>query len=272
MKRVLMCRPESFDVLYNINHWMNDQIGNVNKEKAIKQWYTLFNAISRIAIVNLIDDHKEVPDLVFTANAGLIHDDLAILSKFSTKERQPEEAVFHEWFSKKGYTVFQPSVSYEGEGDHLRDEFGRHWMGSGFRTRKEAAKEITNFLNVHINVLELVDPRWYHLDTCFCPLPGNRIMYYPGAFSEESQKLIRNSFDVIIEVSEEDGNLFCCNCVVIDKTLFLPNNNHASAMLSKQGFNTREFELSEFLKSGGAAKCLVLDCNYVSGEGSHVTL
>lgn len=258
MQHVLMCRPLHFDVTYDINPWMSGQIGNVDKLTAITQWYLLMDWISRVSVVKIIDGVKDLPDLVFTANAGFIHGKTAILSKFSKPERQPEEQVFAEWFKLNGFNVEQPQNDYEGEGDHLVDSNGRHWVGTGFRTSKLVKPELEKILGKEVNTLELIDPRWYHLDTCFCPLPNGEVMWYPKAFTKESQALIGKSFSKGIELFEEDALAFACNAVCIGKDIFLPANKDASGSLKKFGYITHEVDLSEFLKAGGAAKCLVL--------------
>ena len=262
MKNLLMCRPNHFEVIYDINHWMHDQAGHVDSDKANSQWYNLFDAVSRHCVIHLIDGVKNLPDLVFTANAGFVQGNNAILSKFATQERQPEESIFRQWFERKEFSVYQPTANYEGEGDHLVDNRGRHWMGSGFRTSPGAAAEIQPILKTTINTLELVDPRWYHLDTCFCPLPNHdAVMWYPGAFGQESQSKIRESFSNSIEISLSDALLFSCNCICIGNNLFMPTGSTVANKLRTLGYGVTEVELSEFLKAGGAAKCLVLHTN-----------
>lgn len=256
-----MCAPNHFDVIYDINPWMSDQIGKVNNFLAVQQWNNLLDELSKFTVVKVIDGVHLLPDLVFTANAGFIHNNTAVLSKFSKKERSPEEEHFRKWFLENGYTVFQPVNDYEGEGDHLTDMRGRHWVGSGFRTSELVKKELENVIGKSVNLLTLVDPRWYHLDTAFCPLPNGEVMWYPGAFSEESQQLIRASFENSIEINEEDALQFSCNCVCVRNHLFLPKNTKASCQLKNYGYEIHEFELSEFIKAGGAAKCLVLFCD-----------
>ena len=257
-----MCCPDHFDVSYDINHWMHGQEGRVDLAKAMQQWEALVSALSEVSTISFIDGIEGLPDLVFTANGGIIQGQTAIVSTFKTKERQPEEAVFHEWFKSKEFEIYQIKAKYEGEGDHLRDDRGRHWMGSGFRTEKEAAGELEEILGGKINVLELIDPRWYHLDTAFCPLPYGGVMWYPGAFSSTSQYKIRSTFSINLEVSLEDALLFCCNCICIDDKLFMPKGSKVIDKLGRLGYNVWEGDLSEFMKAGGASKCLVLDCNY----------
>ena len=62
-----------------------------------------------------------------------------------------------------------------------------------------------------------------------------------------------------IVVEEADALTFCCNVVGLGETLVL---NRASVGLRRElegrGFVVIECGLSEFMKAGGAAKCLVL--------------
>lgn len=254
-----MCFPEFFGVSYDINPWMSENIGHVNQSLAKVQWQYLYIALSKVAKVSVLNGVKDLPDLVFTANAGIVRKNIAVVSKFNKPERQPEEQHFAKWFVDNKYDIVKLKNSYEGEGDHLVDKWNRHWMGTGFRSTVQAAYELDEIFKVHINTLELVDPRWYHLDTCFCPLPNGELIWYPGAFSESSQKLINASFTNQISISEEDALAFACNTVCIGKNVFMPKNNKAWYNVKSLGYNVQTFDLSEFMKAGGAAKCLVLD-------------
>lgn len=253
-----MCSPDYFGVSYEINPWMANNIGQVDHAKAVIQWNNLYLALKNVCHVELMPGVQDLPDLVFTANAGIVKKDIAVVSLFYKQQRQPEEIYFENWFKQHNFNVLKLKNSYEGEGDHLIDKWGRHWMGTGFRSSKEAAHELSIILRAHINTLELTDPRWYHLDTCFAPLPNGEVMYYPAAFSEKSQKLIANSFTSRIEISEEDALRFSCNAIYVDNHIFVPKNNHVSEVLRERGYQVSEFDLSEFMKAGGAAKCLVL--------------
>jgi len=261
MKQVLMCPPAYFDVTYDINPWMSNNINFVNSEEAKKQWDILYAMIRSCAIVKTIPPVKNLPDMVFTANAGFqFSNKEIILSKFRHSQRQGEEKIFNDWFTNNGYTVHEVNGYFEGQGDMLRDAKSRIWMGTGFRTSELVVYEIENILGEQINVLKLVDNRWYHLDTCFCPLPHGELLWYPEAFDNESQDLIYDRFEDIIEASEEDAKKFACNAVCILDNIFTPKcSNELSIQLLKYGYNHQQFELYEFLKSGGAAKCLVMD-------------
>ena len=71
--------------------------------------------------------------------------------------------------------------------------------------------------------LTLVDPRFYHLDTCFAPLDGGFVMYYPAAFDTASRARIEAFYppEKRIVVEEEDAVRFACNVVNLDHTLIL---------------------------------------------------
>lgn len=255
---ILMCRPNYFDVSYDINPWMENQIGKVRYSDAAVQWEALLNEISKHTIVYLLEAEQGVPDLVFTANAGIIYKNTAILSRFRHPQRQPEETIFRKWFERKGYTVVQPQNYFEGAGDLLTDSQGRHWLGYGFRTDSVASSELEKIFEGEIITLELVDPRWYHLDTCFCPLTNGELLWYPGAFSDLSQEMVRERFEIIVEVDQQEAESFACNAVCIKNQIFMPPVASVQNELNILGYNTKMFELGEFQKSGGSAKCLTL--------------
>lgn len=261
MTKILMCRPTYFDVTYDINPWMSDQQHTVDKLAAMCEWQLLRDWIVNLGgcDVEVMDGVDGLPDLVFTANAGFVNKNTAILTRFSKPERRPEENHYRAWFESRGYTVVQPTNDYEGEGDHLVDCFGKHWIGTGFRTNVLATYEIEDFLDTCVNTLMLMDKRWYHLDTCFCPLPGGEVMWYPYAFSKASRRRIRESFHTSIEVSLEDALQFCCNTLCVADHLFMPEHTMAHHQLKKLGYITHLLPMSQFLKAGGAVKCLSLD-------------
>ena len=257
-----MCPPYHFDVVYDINPWMSSNKNFVNRDKAAEQWNLLYAMVRSCAEVELIQGDRWLPDMVFTANAGYQFGNNVVLSNFKHNERKAEEELFEYWFESSGYTVHRLSSSFEGQGDLLRDADGYMWLGTGFRTDIQALDELEPLLGEWIQPLKLVDPRWYHLDTCFCPLPHGELLWYPPAFDSESQDLIYDFYEDTIEVSEEDALQFACNSVCILDNVFTPKCSvSTSIMLMKYGYNHVEIEMSEFLKSGGAAKCLVMDLN-----------
>jgi ornithine--oxo-acid transaminase len=202
--------------------------------------------------------------MVFTANAGLVRDGIVALSSFHHRERQGEEPHFRRWFSDSGFAVCDiPRLTpFEGEGDALFEPNGaRLWAGHGLRTLEDSHRQLTDLWGVEVVSLRLVDPRFYHLDTCFCPLSNGDVMYFAPAFDRESQLKIeaRYSKKQRICVSESDALQFACNAVNVGRTIFLNQiSEELGADLELRGFQIIQIELTEFLKAGGAAKCLVL--------------
>lgn len=259
-----MCAPDHYDVDYVINPWMEGNIHKSSRDRAVEQWQGLHQLIKQHAIVDLVTPQKGVPDMVFTANAGLVLGDTAVLSRFYHKERQGEEPFFKEWFENYGFTVHElpPELPFEGAGDALFDREGRWlWAGYGFRSELDSHPYLAKWLDVEVLSLRLMDDRFYHLDTCFCPLKDGYLLYYPPAFDAYSNRLIemRVPAEKRIAIAEPDAVNFACNAVNIDHIVIM---NKASEELKQRlvdaGFEVLETPLTEFLKAGGAAKCLTL--------------
>jgi N-dimethylarginine dimethylaminohydrolase len=263
MKHYLMCEPRFFEVRYVINPWMEGNLGKVNRELAKQQWQNLHDILAGLASVSLIEPVAGLPDMVFTANAGLVHKKDVVVSSFLHAERQPEAKFFEQFFSSNGYSVqhLQKEMIFEGAGDALFDTQGRLWVGSGIRSDPHALDEIIAVLDVEAIGLELVDPHWYHLDTAFCPLPEGQAIGYEKAFARKSVAALDDAFGAnIIWVSEADAKNFACNAISIDQRIIM---HRASAelkfALAQRGFEVIEADVSEFIKAGGACKCLTLE-------------
>ncbi len=261
----LMCPPRFFDVQYVINPWMEGNLHAPSYALALAQWNRLHAAVSELADVMLIEPEAGLPDMVFTANAGLVHGSTAALSRFRCVERQGEEKHFRAWFEVEGFAIDEmpAEIPFEGEGDALfTPDGGRLWAGHGWRTSVES-HELLRALwpGCEVVSLHLTDPRFYHLDTCFCPLANGDVLYYPPAFDEPSRARIEAFYPAAkrIPAQEEDALQFACNAVNVGRNLIL---NEIGAGLSDElesrGFHVTQAPLSEFLKAGGAAKCLVL--------------
>ncbi len=262
--RFLMCAPRFYDVGYVINPWMASNVHRVDRTRAQRQWLALRTFIESRADVKLIAAEPELPDMVFTANAGLVVGDEAILSSFRYAERKGEEEHFARWFSENGFCVrtLPPEIPFEGAGDALLDrERGCVWMGFGHRTVPDASVHVQRWLRVEVVTLELADPRFYHLDTCFCPLPRGYVLFYPDAFSESSRATLERRIPPgkRIVVDEDDARRFACNAVCIgDLVLLNDASQELTASLNRAGFQVQTCALSEFMRAGGASKCLTL--------------
>jgi N-dimethylarginine dimethylaminohydrolase len=258
--RILMCPPDHFAIEYEINPWMNMRVGS-DAGLARHQWTSLYEGVKGLGVaIDLIEPKRGLPDLVFTANAGLVFGDLFIVSRFRYGVRQGEAPYFESWAQSRGFQVVElpPGFNFEGAGDAL---FCGETLIAGYRFRSDVRSHqwIGERLGVEVLPLELIDPRFYHLDTCFCPLAPDLALYYPGAFDEYGRSVLRDRIPHLIEVAIEEAVSFSCNAVVVGKSVLL--NDGAPKLaddLRARGFGVRLLGFSEFIKSGGSAKCLTL--------------
>jgi len=259
-----MCAPDYFGVHYVINPWMEGHIDDTKDGLARRQWDDLLALVERNSAVSLLPPADGLPDLVFTANAAVVRGRIAILSSFLHPQRQGEEPHFQKWFEKAGYEVslLPREVSFEGAGDALFDGAAeRLWFGHGVRSNIAAAAYLERLLNVEVQPLALLQTRFYHLDTCFCPLEGGYLIYYPQAFDAASNAVIEQLVpaEFRMAVPDEDAFHFACNAINLGRSIILHKMSDGSkAWLTERGFEVFETPTTEFLKAGGSAKCLSL--------------
>jgi N-dimethylarginine dimethylaminohydrolase len=263
--RILMCAPRHFGVLYEINPWMQREVV-VEPDKAVEQW-ELLGATLRAAGAEVVEmePHPEVPDLVFTANAGLVNGDQFIPSHFRHPERQPETPVNVEWFERHGWRVdrLPDDTDHEGAGDALpfTPEGGRTVVLSGYSFRSDAgaATELADLLGCPVRPIQLVDPRLYHLDLTFCPLDGRRAIVAPTGWDSYGRKVVEALVPEPLVLAEEEALSFCANSVVVDGTVVMPTTPpRVGRQLEAWGFEVVECRVDEFLKAGGGCRCLTL--------------
>lgn len=258
--RILMCPPTYFGVEYEINPWMHRE-HPADNALANQQWQALKRIFEELgAQIELLEPVAGLPDMVFTANAGIVFRDLFVTSRFRHVERQGESEHFERWFAEHGFhvTSLRSLVTFEGAGDAL---FCGDTLFAGYlhRSQIESHVQLGELLDCRVLSLELVDPHFYHLDTCFCPLSPGVAIYYPGAFDEYGERVLREHIPTLIEVETEDAHRFGCNAVVINNHVVLNSGcGRIQEQLSELGFISHPTDLSEFLKAGGAAKCLTL--------------
>jgi N-dimethylarginine dimethylaminohydrolase len=263
-ERFLMCPPDHFEVAYVINPWMEHHVAATSATGARQQWEALATLVGEVAQVERIKPQSGVPDMVFTANAGLVLENRFVVSRFRHPERQAEEPHFAAWAAEQGFEVLTlPSDLYfEGAGDALFDRAQSVlWMGHGHRSELRCADYLSDALDIDVEPLKLIDARFYHLDTCFCPLEGGYLMYYPGAFDAASQAAIARRIPARyrIAVTESDAFHFGCNAVNSGRHIFMNRATPALVEeLARAGFTVKQTPLTEFMKAGGSAKCLTL--------------
>ena len=254
---VLLCPPTWFDVTYSINPWMRAEL--VDKNLATSQWLAMKDTLEFLgAEIELIDQHPNLPDMVFTANAGTVHQNKIVLSNFRYTERKLERNQFEKWFDEKGYETYilPDDINFEGCGDTIVSG-DRMMAGYGFRSDLKALRRTAEILELELLPLKLKNPNFYHLDTCFSLLREDFAIYYPGAFSKHTIKKIKDI--ELYAVTEEEANRFACNSIVYKNHVLMPAGNEGlKYMLYESGFNVHLLDTSEFLKSGGALQCMAL--------------
>jgi N-dimethylarginine dimethylaminohydrolase len=257
---VLMCEPRHFRIDYEINPWMRRD-NQVVSERALAQWGTLRDTLMDLGVrVDLVEQGETVPDMTFTANAGVAVGRRFIPSRFRFAQRQTEASLFSSWFAGHGYQVapLPGTDTWEGEGDVL-PAGDVVVAGYGFRTDQAALDALDRALGTEVVRLELVDPRFYHLDTCFCPLGEGRALYFPSAFTAAGRAEIERRFPRAFAVPEADALRFACNAVVVGDVVVMNDGCEATATaLAAFGLRVAATHTGEFIKAGGSVKCLVL--------------
>lgn len=259
-RRYLMCRPEHFAVAYAINPWMDITRG-ADRDLAVRQWETLRQTYLSLGHeVELIDPEPGLPDMVFAANGGLVVEGHALGARFTHAERRAEGPAYLRRLGTLDLKSVTDAVHVnEGEGDFL--VVGDLILaGTGFRTDPGAHTEVQELFGVPVISLQLVDPRFYHLDTALAVLGDSDVAYYPEAFSPGSRAVLQRLFPDAILATEADAVVLGLNAVSDGRNVVLPSvATDLAAQLRERGWNPVGVDLSELLKAGGSAKCCTLE-------------
>jgi N-dimethylarginine dimethylaminohydrolase len=258
-RRYLMTSPEFFAVDYVINPWM-DTSTPVDSRRALSQWEQLRQTYLSLGhTVELIEPIIGLPDMVYAANGGTVINGTAVVARFAHEERAGEAVAYAEWMARNGYEPHQTRHVNEGQGDFLA--VGSVILaGYGFRTDRRAHDEVAGHVGMPIVSLELVDPRFYHLDTALAVLDDSTIAYYPPAFAEHSRATLARMFPDALEVASADAYVLGLNVVSDGLNVVLPAAATGFAeQLRHNGFRPVGVDLSELLKGGGSVKCCTLE-------------
>ena len=258
-RRYVMTPPAHFAVEYTINPWM-DVDTPVDVCTAMKQWEHLYETYVGLGhTVDLVQPLPGLPDMVYAANGGLVANDTAIVARFAHPERTGEEAAYADWMAARGHAPVQTRHINEGQGDLLLVG-GMVLGGYGFRTDRRAHAEVAELLRMPVISLELVDPRFYHLDTALAVLDDHTIAYYAPAFSAAAQGQLHALFPDAIEVASCDAYVLGLNAVSDGLHVVHPAAATGFAVqLRDAGFEPVGVDLTELLKGGGSVKCCTLE-------------
>ena len=268
----LMCPPDYFGVFYEINPWMHIEVAP-DKELAQRQWHNLVDNLKKAgATIHTMEAVEGLPDIVFTANAGLVDGKTFIPSTFKSVERRPEVIYDNAWFHAHDFEVSEftdnPELYFEGCGDAfiVRDQLV---AGYGFRSERAAHQVLARKLGVDVFSVHLVDPRLYHLDISFCPLDSRHAIIAPDVWSRESVQGMMKLVPEPLMLELDEALTFCANSVIVGKNIVMPHcPPRVGRILNKWGYEVCESPVTEFLKAGGGARCLTLalDVSYQRGR------
>ena len=254
-RRYLMCPPTYFTVDYAINAWMDPSVV-VDVDLAMAQWESLRRTFESLGHqVEVLEPVPGLPDMVFAANGSLVVDGRALIAKFAHPERREEARHHRAWLADHGIAVSRARATHEGEGDFL--VVGDTVLaGHGFRTSPRAHDEVAHVLGAPVVSLELVDPRFYHLDTALAVLDDETVAYYPPAFSAESRAALEELFPDAVLAESADAFVLGLNAVSDGRHVVVADGaTRLQEQLRERGFVPVPVDLSELLKGGGGVKC-----------------
>ncbi len=261
-----MCSPEHFTVEYAINPWM-DVTTAVDADLAVKQWDRLRETLVGLGHdVHLLTPEAGLPDMVYAANGAFVVDGTVYGARFKHEQRTAEATAHRAFYEEQGWRFIAPNETNEGEGDfaYLPEAHGGLILaGHGFRTEPAAHAEAQEALGRPVVSLRLIDPRFYHLDVALASIDDENIVYYPGAFSAASQKVLAQLFPDAIVADDEDALAFGLNLVSDGLNVVL--NNEATRLAGKlkaAGYHPVPVELAELKKGGGSVKCCIAELRH----------
>lgn len=267
----LLCPPDHFTVAYEINPYMHRQV-HPDLERANAQFERLVQTLRTAgASVEMLEPVDGLPDLVFTANAGIVDGERFIPSQFLHPERQGETPYDEDWFSSREFEIvtLPGKQPFEGAGDalpfglDLREDGTKSHpvLVAGYRTRSSVLShsELSEAIGIPVRSVELVDDRYYHLDLVFCPLDSRRALVAPQGLDPFGIRVIEELVQEPVWLEDDEAASFCANSVVIDQIVVMPScTPRLGRLLEGFGLEVAVSPVDEFLKAGGGCRCLTL--------------
>lgn len=259
-RHYLMCRPDHFRVDYAINPWM-DPTRPVDRGRAVRQWQKLVTTLRQLgATVEELPAEPAMPDMVFTANLGLVDGATFVPARMAHPERADEPARAAEWLAARGWDVapLPEGVVFEGFGDAL--PFGDAVVtGWSARSSRSASEALARMLNRHTLGLQLRNPRFYHADLVFCPLDTRRAMVAVPALTPRDREALARLVPEPLWLHSDEAQLMAANSVVVGRAVVMSTcPPRVGRALESWGFTPVEVDVSEFHLAGGSVSCLTL--------------
>jgi N-dimethylarginine dimethylaminohydrolase len=279
-RRFLLCRPAHFTVAYEINPYMHVQV-HPDPELALAEHDRLVTTLTTAgAAIEFLDPVPGLPDLVFTANAGVVDGATFVPSRFRHPERQGETVHDVAWFSDQGFRVtpLPGEEPFEGAGDVLPFGGGPGAahppvLVAGYRTRSSvgAQMQLGTLLRVPVRTVELADERFYHVDLVFCPVDERRALIAPQGLDRYGCRVLEELVPEPVWLTDDEATAFCANSVVVGDVIVMPScTPRLGRILEDAGLSVAVSPVGEFLKAGGGCRCLTLalDVDLSSGPRS----
>lgn len=264
VKKVLLCRPSHFTVEYVINPHMKPY--TVESTQASRQWEDLKRTLESLSIeVEVIDQREDVPDMVFATDQAIVRDGAALLANFRYSQRKKERIYYRKWFKEHGYKVRALSNIFPFEGGDALFMGDALYVGTGFRASVASCEELSQKLNVDVIPLRLVDPFFYHLDMALLPIDHETAFYYPAAFSEHSESVLKKLVPNLLTMSRATAEAYGANSFVSGRDVVISQGvpKDFKKQLKNLGLNAHEVDISEFKKAGGGIHCLINVLEYI---------
>lgn len=256
INKVLLCRPTYYRIEYEINPWMNK--GSVDRDRALREWEILVQIFETLNIqANIVEQQENYPDMVFVTDEGIVYKNNILLSNFRYKQRRGEQTHYVPWYKRQNMNLIRFRSQCFFEGGDAAWWRGKLFIGYGFRTDGNAAAHIAHFLDTDVYTVHLVDPFYFHLDTCLFVLNDDVVFYYPQAFDHQSRDFLRRIIPKLEILTKVEAAAFVANSLVTDHHVIIPKQKtHFAERIKSFGYNPIEVSVNEFLKSGGGVHCL----------------
>ena len=171
--------------------------------------------------VELMTPQPGLPDLVFTANAGLVFNERFFSSQFPARGPGSRGAAFR-------CLVCRPTASKwntcpkacSSRGPAMPSSAARRCLPAIASAATCAAISTSaTLLHARCCPLELVNPLFYHLDTCFCPLAPGRPSTIPERSTVMASRCWKRTSRSCWRSTSRKRTRFGCNAVVVGKTV-----------------------------------------------------
>jgi len=261
VRRYAVCSPDHFAIGEEINPWMC-RSNQPSHDCVQDQWSGLMRTLATLgATVDVIPAVPDLTDMVFTRDSAIVLNGRAIKGRFQHRSRRPEADHVMTWLGSVGCAPADFAMPAHAilEGGDVAVFGGRLLIGFGYRSNRAAHAALSDGLGVTVHSLRLIDPRFYHLDTCFCPLDERHALIAAHAFDRASRRLLWELVPEPLELRIEESLHLCANAVVLGRTVVMPHcPPRLATLLHDHGFEVRVVPVEEFKKSGGAVSCLTL--------------